>query len=217
VLVITMEDDSVLDDAASEDGLATSSGSEASMSGSIAGSPALPPRVSLGSLMDPGNGSAAPEASATLPCGEAPPAAALDEMMADDAEDSLDFDDGPSWFNPSHLPEDVQEVLSWHPNRVRATLIMELQHRLQHLKPHRVSKKKFDPIRTLHRMSEGHSVESTEELRTQTKEIYGRNLYIECCPSSLDNRGATSKRPTTACGRSAAKKTKRNGVLFGAL
>ena len=127
--------------------------------------------------MDPGNGSGAPEASATLPCGEDPPAAALDELMAEDAEDSFDFDDGPSWFNPSHLPEDVQEVLSWHPNRVRATLIMELQHRLQHLRPHRVSKKKFDPIRTLHTMSEGHSVESTEELRTQTKEIYGRNLY----------------------------------------
>ena len=172
-----MEDDFVLDDAASEDGSATCSGSEASVCGSTAGSPAVQPRVSLGSLMDPGSGSGAPEASATLPCGEDPPAAAPDEMMAEDAEDCLEFGDGSSWFNPSHLPGDVQEVLSWHPNRVRATVIMELQHRLQHLRPHRVSKKKFDPILTLHKLSEGHSVESTEDLRRPTKEIYGRNLY----------------------------------------
>jgi hypothetical protein len=68
-------------------------------------------------------------------------------MMADDAEICADLEDGPSWVNPSHLPEDVQEVLSLHPNRVRATLIMELHHRIQHLRPHRVKKKQFDPIR----------------------------------------------------------------------
>ena len=62
---------SFFDEAASEDGSATFSGSEASMSESRAGSPAPTPRVSLGSLMDPDNGSGAAKASATLPCGRA--------------------------------------------------------------------------------------------------------------------------------------------------
>ena len=60
-----------------------------------------------------------------------------------------------TWFQVSLIPSNRQEVLSWHPNRLRAALVTEIHYRLRHIAPKRTSTKKFEPIRELMSIVEG--------------------------------------------------------------
>ena len=57
--------------------------------------------------------------------------------------------DSPYWFQAGFIPHNEQEVLTWHPNRLRATLAAELHRRVQHMKPRRSRSKTFEPLNAL--------------------------------------------------------------------
>ena len=50
------------------------------------------------------------------------------------------------WFPVGFIPENKAELLSWHPNRVRATVVAELHRRVEHMKPRRSKAKTFEPL-----------------------------------------------------------------------
>ena len=57
--------------------------------------------------------------------------------------------DSPHWFQAGFIPHNEQEVLTWHPNRLRATLAAELHRRVLHMTPRRSRKKTFEPLNAL--------------------------------------------------------------------
>ena len=57
--------------------------------------------------------------------------------------------ESPYWVSPGFIPRNPQEVLTWHPNRVKATLAAEIQSRVEHMKSQRSRRKTFDPLRAL--------------------------------------------------------------------
>ena len=57
--------------------------------------------------------------------------------------------DSPYWFQAGFIPHNEQEVLTWHPNRLRATLAAELHRRVQHMTPRRSRTKTFEPLNAL--------------------------------------------------------------------
>ena len=84
------------------------------------------------------------------------------------------------WFNPNYLPRDVQEILTWHPNRVRALLVTELRTRLQHEKPRRSKKKSFDPLRALDDAVDPNGTRNHHKFSWDDR-VRGRDLYARVC------------------------------------
>ena len=135
-------------------------------------------RVSLGSLMNtpaesPGSGARldytrSREHILTTP----------GQQHQDDQEDDEQMSkSSPSWFHARHIPHDQNEILSWHPNRVRATLVVELETRLQHISPRRMRKKTFEPLRAFHSLVHGTGI--CDENRISFKHrLHARDLYF---------------------------------------
>ena len=81
------------------------------------------------------------------------------------------------WFQVGLIPDNEQEVLTWHPNRLRATLAAELQRRVQHLTPRRSRKKTFEPLDALRNIFEKPGGD-TEFDCSAVDRTRGRDLYF---------------------------------------
>ena len=140
-------------------------------------------RVSLGSLFKRQQVEPSTQTPASLPT-RAGQVSATPEQVPDALEHGREatFGNVSIWFNGSGIPHDAQEVLSWHPNRVRAALITEMYSRLQHLKPQRTRKKQFEPVREFMQMLEKTEAKTgsstTARNRTTARDLYFRVLYL---------------------------------------
>ena len=87
--------------------------------------------------------------------------------------------DSPYWFQPGFIPHNEQEVLTWHPNRLRATLAAELHRRVQHMTPRRSRTKTFEPLNALMNIFEKPGDDPYLE-STKLSKIHhrGRDLYF---------------------------------------
>ena len=87
--------------------------------------------------------------------------------------------DSPCWFQAGFIPHNEQEVLTWHPNRLRATLAAELHRRVQHLTPRRSRTKTFEPLSALMNIFEKPGgdmyLQSAKDWKSATR---GRDLYF---------------------------------------
>ena len=172
-----MGEESASDHSNSDDESAELSGSDSSRGeafhdGSQGG------RVSLGSLMGVQHQSNRVPHMARLPCSQLEARHPGDDVSVHDPHcrtgDPAQTD---IWFHGSHMPADQQEVLSWHPNRVRATLATELHFRIQHITPRRSSRKGFDPIIAFQSIIEPKRT-SVADNATWTDRVRGRDLYV---------------------------------------
>ena len=87
--------------------------------------------------------------------------------------------DSPYWFQDGFIPHNEQEVLTWHPNRLRATLAAELHRRVQHMTPRRSRTKTFEPLNALMNIFEKPGDDPYLE-STKLSKIHhrGRDLYF---------------------------------------
>ena len=87
--------------------------------------------------------------------------------------------DSPYWFQDGFIPHNEQEVLTWHPNRIRATLAAELHRRVQHMTPRRSRTKTFEPLNALMNIFEKPGgdayLQSAKDWKSATR---GRDLYF---------------------------------------
>ena len=91
-------------------------------------------------------------------------------------------DDHRSWFQAGFIPDNEQEVLTWHPNRLRATLAAELHRRVQHMTPRRSRKKVFEPLDALKNIFEkpggDAKLHSSKDGRIRGRTLYFHLLHI---------------------------------------
>ena len=92
--------------------------------------------------------------------------------------------ESPYWVSPGFIPRNPQEVLTWHPNRVKATLAAEIHSRVEHMKSQRWRRKTFDPLSALASFfgkagsNQGLEKSSSSRCRTTGRDLYFRFLNI---------------------------------------
>ena len=140
-------------------------------------------RVSLGSLCP----NSPQDIRATPRVPESNDMSALAQLPSFDGQAETEIvptgvdDERSLWFQVGFIPENKAELLSWHPNRVRATVVAELHRRVEHMKPRRSKAKTFEPLialRNIYRPPCGETKYTKQMRRDDGGHNTSRDLYF---------------------------------------